>query len=251
MKVTHALVFPVALLVALCMYAPPAHASGTCVHCSCSGGTCTCPTCLDSAHYPGFCSTIGCQSGHPCCFVTGCGDCTCIQCTAAKCVSEIPGCTIDGCPFSPGVVEATEANNHLQPWMVDETLSTQLAAYSKTWSVVVARLQHDFNDTTQPLATRRKMLLPEIAHVEFGFPEYQQSVVIETKYSAQKGGWVIRLIRGLKEDQSTANVLVIVPTAWSLHREEPTEHIADGKIKPMPNVLDFPKDENVETQAVH
>ena len=133
--------------------------------------------------------------------------------------------------------------------MVDETLPTQLAAYSKTWSVVVATLQHDFSDTTVPLATRRKLLLPSIAHVELGLPEYKQSVVIETKYSAQKGGWVLRLVRGLKGDQSSADILVIMPQAWSLHREEPDEHIGNGKIAPMPNLLDFPKDENVEAQA--
>jgi hypothetical protein len=93
------------------------------------------------------------------------------------------------------------------------------------------------------------LLLPNIDHVELGFPEYSQGVVVESKYGDEKGGWVFRLVRGLKGDQSTADILVIMPQAWSLHREEPDEHIANGTIAPMPNVLEFPKDENVEAQA--
>ena len=50
--------------------------------------------------------------------------------------------------------------------MVDESLPTQLAAYSRTWSVVISALQRDFSDTTLPLSTRRKLLLPEISHLE-------------------------------------------------------------------------------------
>src|SRR5258707_260066 len=76
------------------------------------------------------------------------------------------------------------------------------------------------------------------------------AVVIETKYNAQKGGWVLRLVRGLKGNQSRADILVLMPHAWTLHREEPNEHVADGKIAPMPKALDFPTDENVEEQAV-
>ena len=154
-----------------------------------------------------------------------------------------------GRPSSPVVIENIDANNHLQPWMVDETLPIQLAAYSKTWSVIVARLQHDFRDTTVPLANRRKLLLPNIDHVELALPEYEQSVVIETKYYAQKGGWVFRLIRGLKGDQSRADMLAFGPRAWSLQREEPQEYIGSGKIAAMPKVLDFPINENVEAQA--
>jgi hypothetical protein len=75
------------------------------------------------------------------------------------------------------------------------------------------------------------------------------AVVIETKYNAQKGGWVLRLVRGLKGNQSRADILVLMPHAWALHREEPNEHVADGKIAPMPKALDFPTDENVEEQA--
>jgi hypothetical protein len=154
-----------------------------------------------------------------------------------------------GRPCSPVGIENIEASNHLQPWMADGTLPTQLAAYSKTWSVIIARLQHDFRDTTVPLAKRCKLLLPNIDHVELALPEYQQSVVIETKYYAQKGGWVFRLIRGLKGDQSRANMLAFGPRAWSLQREEPQEYIGSGKIAAMPKVLDFPIDENVEAQA--
>ncbi len=156
-----------------------------------------------------------------------------------------------GCPCSPVVIENIDANNHLQPWMVDETLPIQLAAYSKTWSVIVARLQHDFRDTTVPLSERRKLLLPNIDHVELALPEpeYKQSVVIETKYCAPKGGWAFRLIRGLKGDQSRANMLAFGPQAWSLRREEPDEDIGSGKIAAMPKVLDFPIDENAEAQA--
>jgi hypothetical protein len=156
-----------------------------------------------------------------------------------------------GCPCSPAVIENIDANNHLQPWMIDETLPIQLAAYSKTWSVIIARLQHDFRDTTVPLAERRKLLLPNIDHVELALPEpeYKQSVVIETKYYAQKGGWVFRLIRGLKGDPSRADMLAFGPRAWSLHREEPEEDIGSGKIAAMPKVLDFPIDENVEAAA--
>ena len=92
------------------------------------------------------------------------------------------------------------------------------------------------------------MLLPNIAHAEFGFLEYKQSIVLETKYSTETGGWIFRLVKGLMEEQSKADTLVIMPHAWSLHREEPSEHIADGKIAPMANVIDFPKDESVEQQ---
>ena len=154
-----------------------------------------------------------------------------------------------GCPCSPIVIENIEANNHLQPWMVDGTLPIQLAAYSKTWSVIVGRLQHDFRDTTVLLAERRKLLLPNIDHVELALPEYKQSLVIETKYYAQTGGWMLRLIRGLKGDQSRADILTFSPRSWSLQREEPNEDIGSGKIAAMPKVLDFPTDENVEAQA--
>jgi hypothetical protein len=154
-----------------------------------------------------------------------------------------------GCACSPVVIENIDANNHLQPWMVDETIPIQLAAYSKTWSIIVARLQHDFRDTTVPLAERRKLLLPNIDHAELALPEYQQSVVFETKYCAQKGGWVLRLIRGLKGDHSRADLLRLSPRAWSLQREEPNEDIGSGKIAAMRKVLDFPTDENVETQG--
>jgi hypothetical protein len=154
-----------------------------------------------------------------------------------------------GCPCSPVVIENTEANNHLQPWTVDGTLPIQLAAYSETWSVIIARLQHDFRDTTVPLAERHKLLLPNIDHVELALPEYEQSVVIETKYYPQKGGWVFRLIRGLKGDQSRADVLAIGPQEWSLQREEPQAYIGSGKIAALPKILDFPIDENVEAQA--
>ena len=149
----------------------------------------------------------------------------------------------------PVSIENIDANNHLQPWMVDGTLPIQLAVYSKTWSVIITRLQHDFRDTTVPLAARRKLLFPNIDHVELALPEYEQSVVIETKYCAQKGGWVFRLIRGLKGDQSRADILGFSPRAWSLRREEPEEDIGSGKIAAMPKVLDFPIDENVEAQA--
>lgn len=218
-------------------------------HCVCPNGHCSCPVCYDSQHYPGFCSGIGCVSGESCCFIADCGDCECLDCNPSRRVTEIPGCTIDGCPFLPGVVADIDANNHLQPWMVDEKLPAQLAPNSKTWSVVVARLQHDFADTAEPLAVRRKLLLPYISHVELAFPEYKQSVVIETKYSAQKGGWVLRLIRGLSDDPSRADILILMPKAWSLHREESGGHIGNGKISAMPKVLDFPKDENVEAQS--
>ena len=114
---------------------------------------------------------------------------------------------------------------------------------------LVATLQQDLSNTTVPLASRRKLLLPSIAHVEFALPDHKQSVVIETKYSAQTGGWVLRLVRGLKGKQSKADILVLMPQTWSLHREEPEEQIGNGKIAPMPNVLDFPKDDNVEDQA--
>jgi len=154
-----------------------------------------------------------------------------------------------GCGCSPVVVENIDANNHLQPWMVDETLPIQLAGYSKTWSVIVARLQHDFRDPTVPLAERRKLLLPNIDHVELALPEYRQSVVIETKYYAQRGGWVFRLIRGLRGDQSRGDILAFGPRIWALGREEPSEDIGSGKIAAMPKVLDFPIDENVEAQA--
>ena len=142
-----------------------------------------------------------------------------------------------------------DTNNHLQPWMVDGTLPIQLAVYSKTWSAVIARLQHDFTDQSVPVAVRRKMLLPNIEHFELGFPEYKQSVVMETKYSAAKQWWLFRLVRGLEREQSRADILVITPKAWSLHREEPSEDVAEGKIAPMPRILYFPTDANVEAQA--
>ncbi|HEV2395431.1 MAG TPA: hypothetical protein VGS27_00635 [Candidatus Sulfotelmatobacter sp.] len=152
-------------------------------------------------------------------------------------------------PGSPVLIENSEANHHLQPWMVDGTLPIQLAAYSKTWSVIIARLQHDFRDTTIPFAERSKLLLPNVDHVELALPGYEQSVVIETKYYAQKGGWVFRLIRGLKGDQSRADLLAFGPRSWSLQREEPRENIGSGKIAAMPKVIDFPIDENVEAQS--
>ena len=108
---------------------------------------------------------------------------------------------------------------------------------------LVATLQQDLSNTTVPLASRRKLLLPSIAHVEFALPDHKQSVVIETKYSAQTGGWVLRLVRGFKGKQSKADIVVLMPQTWSLHREEPEEQIGNGKIAPMPNVLDFPKDQ--------
>lgn len=157
--------------------------------------------------------------------------------------------SVTGRPRTQVAIENIEANNHLQPWMVDGTLPIQLGAYSKTWSVIIARLQHDFRDTTLPLAERRKLLLPNIDHIELALPEYEQSVVIETKYYAQKGGWVFRLIRGLKGDRSRADILAFGTRAWSLQREEPQEYIGSGKIAAMPKVLDFPIDETVEAQA--
>lgn len=238
-----------ALLFALLCPSALSQSGYQCPHCLCPNGHCSCPVCDDSHYYPGFCAGIGCTSGESCCFLADCGDCECLDCNPSRCVTELPGCTVDGCPLVPSVVENIDANNHLQPWMVDQTLPARLAAFSKTWSVIVARLQHDFSDTTEPLAVRRKLLLPYISHVELAFPEYKQSVVFETKYSAQKGAWVFRFIRGLKDETSRADILVIMPTAWSLHREEPDGHIGSGKIAPMPNVLDFPKDESVEAQA--
>jgi hypothetical protein len=154
-----------------------------------------------------------------------------------------------GCTCSPVVIGNIDANNHLQPWMVDVTIPTQLAGYSKTWSIIIARLQHDFRDTTVPLAQRRKLLLPNIGHLELALPEYEQSVVFETKYCAQKGGWVLRLIRGLKGDHSRADILSFSPRAWALQREEPSEDIGRGKVAAMGKVLDFPIDQNVEVQS--
>lgn len=218
-----------------------------CVLCNCSHGHCSCPDCVD--HFPSECHIVGCEPGFSCCPLVGCGNCECGVCNPSFCIASGDDCSPSGCPFSPGVIENIDANNHLQPWMLDNTLPAQLSAYSKTWSVIVATLQHDFSDTTIPLASRRKLLLPNIAHLELGLSEYKQGVVIETKYSAQKGGWVFRLVRGLKGDQSRADHLAILPQAWSLHREEPNEHIAAGSIAPMPKVIDFPTDENVEAQA--
>lgn len=154
-----------------------------------------------------------------------------------------------GCACAPLVIENVDANNHLQPWMVDETIPSQLAAYSRSWSVIIAKLQHDFRDATVPLDERRKLLLPNIAHLELALPEYEQSVVFETKYCAQKGGWLLRLIRGLKGDDSRADILSFSPRAWALQREELSEDIGAGKITAMPKVLDFPIDQNVETQG--
>lgn len=154
-----------------------------------------------------------------------------------------------GCTCSPVAIENIDANNHLQPWMVDATIPIQLAAYSKTWSIIIARLQHDFRDTTVPLAQRRKLLLPNIGHFELALPEYEQSVVFETKYCAQKGGWVLRLIRGLKGDHSRADILSFSPRAWALQREGSSEDIGNGKIAAMGKVLDFPIDQSVEAQS--
>ena len=172
----------------------------------------------------------------------------CVLVLSLSALAQVSGA---GCACSAVVIENIDANNHLQPWMVDETLPIELAAYSKTWSVIIASLQHDFRDTTVPLAERRKLLLPNIDHVELALPEpeYKQSVVIESKYCAQKGGWVFRLIRGLKGDRSRADILAFGPRAWSLSREEPEEDIGSGKIAGMPKVLDFPIDESVEAQA--
>ncbi len=236
------------LFALLCGSATLAAAAGTCPHCNCPTGNCICPACLDSNYYPGFCAGIGCQDGFACCRLENCGDCACIECNPAYCLASGYGCDPDGCPFVPGVVENIEANNRLQPWMVDETLPTQLSTYSKTWSAVVAALQRDFSDTMIPLGQRRKLLLSNIDHVELGLPEYKQGVVIESRYKAQNGAWILRLVRGLNGDQSRADILVITPHKWTLHNEASGEHIGDGKIAPMPNVLDFPTDQNVETQ---
>jgi hypothetical protein len=243
MKSIKSLIFRVSLFAALFLFAIPA-STQTCITCSCPGGVCRCPDCIGSD-----CEVVGCQPGFSCCPITACGYCQCGECNASRCLGVGADCSPDGCPFAPSVVENIDANNHLQAWMVDAKLPLELAAYSKTWSVVVARLQHDFSDTTSPLSSRRKLLLPSIAHLELGLPEYKQSVVVETKYSAQKGGWVFRLIRGLNGDQSRADKLVIMPRSWELHREEPAEHIGNGKITPLPNVIDFPTDANVEAQA--
>lgn len=251
MKTTKLLFFGFALVfLVVPVFCPPANAQNgyQCPHCICVNGHCSWPVCDDHKYYPGYCAGIGCTSGEDCCPIADCGDCECVECNPSRCLGTIPGCTVDGCPFTPGGAENIDANNHLQPWMVDQELPAQLAAYSKTWSVVIARLQHDFSDTAEPIAVRRKMLMPNISHFELAFPELKQSVVFETKYSAQKGGWIFRCIRGLQGDMSRADILVFLPAAWSLHREEPTEHIGNGKIAPMPNVIDFPKDDNVEAQ---
>ncbi len=225
-------------------------AAGQCVTCHCTP-TCSCPECTDAGHFPGYCATLGCENGASCCPQVDCGKCACDACNPSFCLAVINGCTSEGCPFSPRswVIEETDANNHLQPWMVDETLPQQLAAYSKTWAALITTLQHDFTDTTIPLASRRKLLLPSIDHAEFAVPEYDQSVVVATRYGAQKGGWVFRLIRGLTEDRSKADILTLMPHVWSLHREATDEHIAEGKIAPMMKVLPFPTNANVEAQA--
>jgi hypothetical protein len=131
--------------------------------------------------------------------------------------------------------------------MIDQALPSQLATYSESLSVAVAKFQQIMSDTTIPLASRRKLLRPNIPHLELAVPEYKQSVVIETKYNAQKGGWVIRLVRGLKGEQSRADILTILPEEWSLHNEASGDHISDGKIAPMPSVHEFPKDDNLES----
>jgi hypothetical protein len=237
------------LLIAMCASATVSYAqTGFCVQCSCHLGVCSCPTCVD--HFPGQCGIVNCQNGFSCCPVTPCGSCQCADCSPARCIGLGKGCsTPAGCPLVPATIENVEANNHLQPWMVDSTLPAQIAEYSKTWSVIVARLQRDFSDTSVPLASRRTLLIAEIPHIELGFPEYKQSVVVESTYNAQKGGWVLRLIRGLADETSKADILVFMPQAWSLHREEPNTHIADGKIVPMAQVLDFPTDKSVEAKA--
>ncbi len=196
-----------------------------CAYCNCNNGICICPVCVN--HFPGQCAISGCVAGANCCQIADCGFCTCLHCSTDKCTGFGPGCNSQGCPLDKGVIENVEANNHLQPWMVDETLPAQLATYSESWSVIIARLQHDFSDTTEALSSRRLMLLPNITHLELGFPEYKESVIIETKYSAQKGGWVFRLIKGLKEDQSKGDILVFMPHSWSLHREEPQGHLGN------------------------
>jgi len=122
------------LLALLCGSAIFASAAGTGPNCNCVGGDCVCQTCLDSQHYTGFCAGINCTSGSPCCPIATCGKCNCkTRVAPLSCLADINGCTIDGCPFAPSVVESVDANNHLQPWMVDETLPTQLAVFSKTW----------------------------------------------------------------------------------------------------------------------
>jgi hypothetical protein len=245
-------IYSLVLFVVLCGFT--VFAVGQCVTCNCTS-TCSCPECTDAGHFPGYCSTLGCQNGASCCPQVDCGKCACDACNPSFCLAVINGCTAEGCPFSRGgrAVEDIDANNHLQPWMVDQTLPRQLAAYSRTWGVLIATLQRDFTDTTVPLASRRKLLLPSIDHAEFAVPEYDQSIVIATRYGAQKGGWVFRLIRGLTGDQSKADmkadILTLTPHVWSLHHEATDEHIADGKIAPMTEVLPFPTNANVEAQA--
>jgi len=212
------------LLLLLLCDSPILAQHGTSPHSNCSDGHCICPERLDSQHYAGFCEGIGCQDGY--------------------------GCTAEGCPYwGPRIVEDIEANNHLQAWMVDGTLPAQLSAYSKTWAAVVEALQRDFNDTTIPLANRRKLLLPNITHLELGLPAYEQGVIVESRYDAQTGVWALRLVRGLNGDESNADILVITPHKWMLHNEASGEHIGDGKVALMPHVLDFPQDQSVETQA--
>jgi len=105
------------------------------------------------------------------------------------------------------------------------------------------------SDTSIPLASRRKLLQPSIAHLELAVPEHRQSVVIETKYNARKGAWLLRLVKGLKGEQSTADILTFMPQEWSLHNEASGDHIGNGRIAPMQNMRDLPKDDNVESQA--
>ncbi len=81
----------------------------------------------------------------------------CVLVLSLSALAQVSGA---GCACSAVVIENIDANNHLQPWMVDETLPIELAAYSKTWSVIIASLQHDFRDTTVPLAERRKHCSP-------------------------------------------------------------------------------------------
>lgn len=231
----------------LCLSATFAAASN-CPHCQCSNGHCSCPDCNDSQHYPGFCDSVGCQNGFSCCPIFDCGGCYCSDCNPRFCATDT-GCVINECVLAPLPVENIDANSHLQPWMIDQTLSSQLAAYSRSLSVAVAKFQQIMSDTTIPLASRRKLLQPSIAHLELAVPEHRQSVVIETKYNARKGAWLLRLVKGLKGEQSTADILTFMPQEWSLHNEASGDHIGNGRIAPMQNMRDLPKDDNVESQA--
>lgn len=224
---------------------------GTCSHGECSPQYgCKCPACNDANYYPGFCAGIGCESGFPCCPLHSCGDCYCQSCNPPSyCLASGYGCTADGCPFAPSKVDKSEADNHIQPWMADRTFPSQLAKYSKTWPALIGALQRALADTDTPLAKRRKLLLPNITHAEFYLPEYQNSAVVETKYNAQKGIWVFRLVRGLPDDATKGDILVITSQKWTLHNEASGDHIGEGTIAPMPNVLDLPTDNSVEMRS--